>query len=265
MKVYISVDMEGIAATAVWDEVDHKHKDYPLFQNQMTAEAAAACEGALAGGATEIVVKDAHASGRNIDASALPKEARLIRGWSGHPYSMMQELDDSFTCALMIGYHSRTGSGGNPLSHTMTGKATEITINDIKTSEFLLNSFTAALHQVPVIFLSGDEALCEHAKKLIPSINTVGVKRGVGNSVVTIHPEKVVEEIKSVVAQTLPGETTSCLLELPKHFKIKIRFHKPKDAYKASFYPGMILEDDQIVSFETDDWMESLRMIHFVL
>ena len=45
----------------------------------------AACEGALAAGATQIVVRDAHGSGRNILQEHLPKQAQLIRGWSGHP------------------------------------------------------------------------------------------------------------------------------------------------------------------------------------
>lgn len=265
MKVYISADMEGIAATAVWDEIDHKHKDFPAFSKQMTAEVAAACEGALAGGATEILVKDAHASGRNIEAGKLPKEAKLIRGWSGHPFSMMQELDESFDCALMIGYHSMAGSNGSPLAHTMTGKATEITVNGTKASEFLFNAYTAASQKVPVVFVSGDEALCEHAADLIPGIRTVGVKKGVGDSVVTIHPEKAVEEIRATVAQAVPGDSSDCLIELPDHFDVIIRFHKSKEAYKALFYPGMSLEDDQIVRFEADDWMEVLKMSHFVL
>ena len=265
MKVYISADMEGIAATAVWDEVDRKHKDYPAFSKQMTAEVVAACEGALAGGATEVLVKDAHASGRNITAGELPKEAKLIRGWSGHPYSMMQELDESFDYVLMIGYHSWAGSGDNPLSHTMTGKAAEITVNGIKASEFLLNTYTAAMHKVPVVFLSGDEALCKHAEKLISGIHTVGVKKGVGDSVITMQPEKAVEDIRLKVAEAVPGDSSECLIDLPEHFDLMIRFNKAKDAYKAPFYQDMSLEDEQIVRFKTADWMEVLKMIQFVL
>ena len=69
------------------DEAAKLHSDYPQFAQRMTAEAVAACEGALAAGATEIVVRDAHGSGRNILQEQLPREAKLIRGWSGHPYA----------------------------------------------------------------------------------------------------------------------------------------------------------------------------------
>lgn len=86
IRVYISVDIEDVAGISHWDEASKTHADYTQFRNQMMAEARAACEGALAAGATSISVKDAHGSGRNLMASALPKPAELISGWSGHPY-----------------------------------------------------------------------------------------------------------------------------------------------------------------------------------
>ncbi|MBC8401034.1 MAG: M55 family metallopeptidase, partial [Candidatus Marinimicrobia bacterium] len=96
MKIYISADMEGICGSTNWDEANKDKGDYREFQQQMTAEVVAACEGALAVGADEIMIKDAHATGRNIIAAELPPKTQLIRGWSGHPYSMVQELDESF-------------------------------------------------------------------------------------------------------------------------------------------------------------------------
>eukprot|EP01050_Picozoa_sp_SAG11_P014341 SAG11_NODE_1755_length_4311_cov_3.289411_4_plen_186_part_00 len=44
-------------------------------------------------------------SGRNIRQEALPPCVTLIRGWSGHPYAMVQEIDSSFDACAMIGYH----------------------------------------------------------------------------------------------------------------------------------------------------------------
>src|SRR5512133_1123253 len=110
MKVYISADIEGITGTTVWDETEKKHPDYAEFQQQMTAEVSAACESCIQAGAEEVWVKDAHDSARNILAAQLPPQTRLLRGWSGHPYLMMEGLDSSFQAALMIGYHSRAGS-----------------------------------------------------------------------------------------------------------------------------------------------------------
>ena len=117
MKVYISADIEGITGTTHWDETDKAKADYTEFRQQMTAEVAAACEGALKAGVNEIWVKDAHDSARNIIAAQLPPETRLNRGWSGHPYFMMDRLDSTFQAVVMIGYHSRAGSGASPLAH----------------------------------------------------------------------------------------------------------------------------------------------------
>ncbi len=150
MKVFISADIEGITGTTHWDEADKKNPDYAEFQEQMTAEVVAACEGATEAGASEIWVKDAHASARNLIAAKLPKDVRLIRGWSGHPFLMAQELDETFQAMLMIGYHSRAGSNANPLAHTNTGSAAYIKINDHYASEFLVHAYAAALVNVPV-------------------------------------------------------------------------------------------------------------------
>ena len=112
MKVFISADIEGITGVTHWDETEKPKADYKEFREQMTAEVSAACEGALQAGCNEIWVKDAHASARNLIAAKLPRETRLVRGWSGHPFSMVQELDASFDAMLMIGYHSQADRSG---------------------------------------------------------------------------------------------------------------------------------------------------------
>ena len=142
MKIYISADMEGITGVTHWNEVEHnKPSQYTQFQERMTKEVLAACNGANDAGATEIWVKDAHYSGRNILSEYLPKNVKLIRGWSGHPYSMVQELDSSFDALMMVGYHSMAGQGGNPLAHTMSSsKLDSVFINDQQTSCLLYTS-----------------------------------------------------------------------------------------------------------------------------
>lgn len=176
MKIFISADIEGITGTTHWDEATKTSPDFAEFSEQMTAEVAAACEGAFSAGATEIYIKDAHATARNLIATNLPQETQLIRGWSEHPYSMVQELDSAFDAVLMIGYHSRAGSDENPLAHTISGKASAIKINNLFASEFLIHTYAAALVDVPVVFLSGDEGICTEAKSILPEISTVAVK-----------------------------------------------------------------------------------------
>ena len=145
LKVFISVDIEGAAGIAHWDEADSGHGDYSEFRERMTQEAVAACEGALAAGATEIWVKDAHGSGRNILQEALPREAVLVRGWSMHPYAMVQELDSSFDACCFVGYHGHASHPDNPLSHTNTGLWNKITVNGEDLSEYRQHAHTAAL------------------------------------------------------------------------------------------------------------------------
>lgn len=200
MKIYISADIEGITGTTDWNEVTKGKEDYTEFRQQMTNEVCAACEGAFEAGATQILVKDAHSTARNLIASQLPEKVKLIRGWSRHPYLMMQEIDNSFDAALMIGYHSMAGSGGNPLAHTLNSSlVSSIKINDLPVSEFFINCHTAALEGVPVALLSGDGEICREAESLIPGITTVSVKDAYKAS---FYPGSILSSPKTVVFET---------------------------------------------------------------
>ena len=266
MKVYISADMEGITGVTHWDEVDQHKPSYPRFQKQMSLEVAAACEGAKKGGATEVWVKDAHDSGRNILPEYLPGGVKLIRGWSGHPYSMVQELDYSFDALVLIGYHSRAGQGGNPLAHTMSSSKVEsIYLNDMQTSEFLLHAYVAGKHKVPIAFLSVDVGLCEEVLKIIPNISTHATMIGIGNSTISIHPQESVEQIESKVAICLKKDFSNNLLEVPKSFEIKIKFNKAQSAYSASHYLDAKQLDPKTVAFVANDYDDIMRFIHFVI
>jgi D-amino peptidase len=238
MKVYITADIEGITGATHWDETDKKNPDYGEFREQMTAEVAAACEGALSAGATEIWVKDAHWTGRNIIPSKLPREVRLVREWSGHPLSTMQELDETFQAVLMIGYHSRAGSSASPLAHTMTGNVIYITINGQYASEFSIAAYTAGLVRVPVVLVSGDAGICQEAEASIPNLCSVAVKHGVGNSTVNIHPHLAVERIRTGVEAALKGDVSRCHVPMPEHFAVELRYKNHADAYHVSFFPA---------------------------
>ena len=228
MKIFISADMEGITGVNHWDEVEHnKPTFYHQFQDRMTKEVLAACEGAIDAGAKEIWVKDAHYSGRNLLSEQLPKEVKLIRGWSGHPYSMVQELDGSFTALLMIGYHSMAGKGGNPLAHTMSSSKIEsIFINDQQTSEFFLHGNIASKHKVPLVFVSGDAGLCKEVRDVSPNTICHATMVGVGDSTISIQPEESRNAIRKKVKNSLSSDLKYCIWDHPKSFTLKIRFIK---------------------------------------
>jgi len=265
MKIYISADIEGIAGISDWDEATLGKEHYNIFQEQMTREVIAACEGAIAAGATEIIVKDAHDTGRNLDPYQLPYPVQLIRGWSGHPYSMVQELNSSFAALILIGYHSRSGSGGNPLAHTLSEEINWILLNGQPTSEFHLMAMTAAYEKVPVVFISGDSALCQAVKAYDTNIETVVTKKGIGESVWGIHPEEVVKQIQAGVERALQHRDQIPVKPLPEHFKLEVEYKHPPDAYENSFYPGAKLQSEQSVIFETNNWFEVMRTLWFIV
>ncbi len=258
--------MEGICGTTDWNEVTRGEEEYSEFQKQMTAEVSAACKGAYAAGATEIVIRDAHDTARNLIASELPEGTLLVKGWSRHPYMMMQELNNSFDAVLMIGYHSHAGGGGNPLSHTMRSQAvTQVTINDVTAGEFLINSYTAMYEKVPVVCISGDREICDYSKEITPHITAVAVKHGNGTSTINIHPKTATKRIAQSVEEALAGDISQCLSELPKCFQTTVTYAHAKDAYKASFFPKAQLISPRKVSFESEDYFNVLTFFVFNL
>jgi D-amino peptidase len=263
VKTYISADIEGVTGAAHWDETDQKNAYYAELREQMTAEVAAACEGALNAGATEVWVKDAHGWARNIMAAKLPREVRLVRSWSGHPFGMMQELDETFGAALVVGYHSRAGSNGSPLAHTKTGNMISFKINDQYASEFMISAYTAGLVRVPMVFASGDAALCQEAQSFIPSLSTVAVMYGAGNSTISIHPHLAVERIRAGVEAALKADVPRCRVPMPVHFSVELQYRNHADASHASFFPGVSQTGPHSVQFEADDYFEVLRFFSF--
>ncbi len=169
VRVFISADIEGVAGITAREEATKGQPGYETFRAQMDAEVAAASEGALAAGATDVVVKDAHGDGRNLSPGALPPPVRLIRGYSGHPLAMVEGLDGTFDAAMFVGYHSAAGSGGSPLSHTLSRrKLTALRLDGEPASEYRLHAFAAAELGVPVVLVTGDRALCDEVARSSP-------------------------------------------------------------------------------------------------
>lgn len=265
MKIFISADIEGVNGVTHWDETEKHKADHKAFAHQMTLEVKAACEGAINAGVDEIWIKDAHDSGRNIDHNLLPKSTKLIRGWSGHQFSMVQELDKTFDALLFIGYHSAGGTNTNPLAHTMNTNTDYIKLNGEYLSEFLLNAYIAAYLNVPVVFLSGDLGLCDEVKKLNENIVTIPVKEGIGNSTINIHPELALGLIKNGVEESLKKELYLCNIGLPKEFELEIKYTQHAAALRGLTYANVEQIDHKVVRFKTKDYMEVVRALRFLL
>src|SRR5690625_5012441 len=154
MRVFISVDIEGVAGVTHRDQTGKDGPDYEQARVLMTNEANAAIKGAVQAGADEIVVNDSHGSMRNICIEMLSEEARLISG-SPKRLAMMEGITQDFDAAIFIGYHAKSGSQGI-LNHTYSGKAIgQVKVNDVEYGEFGLNALIAGEYNVPVVFVSG--------------------------------------------------------------------------------------------------------------
>lgn len=264
MKVFISSDLEGTCGICDWSEAEDEKRD-PYFCRQMTREVSAAAEAALAAGSCEVVIKDAHATARNLDPEGLPEKTRLIRGWTGDIYCMMSGIDTGkFDAAMMTGYHSPARGTGSPLSHTMHREVESIKINGELCSEFMLNAYTAGYFGVPVCFISGDRAVCEMAKELIPEIKTAPVHEGIGGATASLHPAEAIRLIGERSREAFEGEKyKKCLVTMPPFFEIQISYQSHIEAYRNSFYPGAIQVSGTKLRYKSTNFIDVLRFVHF--
>lgn len=265
MKVYISVDIEGITGSTSWGSTNLGHFEHARLAHEMTLEAVAACKGAIAAGATEIYVKDAHDSGRNLDMTLFPEEANIIFDWTCDPYSMVGGLDSSFDALMFVGYHSPAGLNGNPLSHTMNLDNQYIKYNGQLASEFLIHAYAAvADYQVPTVFLCGDRMLCDHVATYDPNITTAAVKEGLGHATINIAPAKVHKLIEDGAKKGLEN-ITNCHLDVPETITMEIRYKDHANARRASFFPGVVLVDDFTVSYTTSCMRDLMTARMYIL
>ncbi len=259
LKVFISVDMEGITGVTNWEETGRSGKDYDYFRRLMALEASAAVEGAVAAGATEIVVRDSHGSARNILPDVLHKSAKLLRDWSGGPKSMMEGIDESFHAVVFIGYHAKAGTPDALLEHTMTGNVTDVSINGVSLPEAGINALIAGHYDVPVVFAAGDEALCGQAQSLFGNVETVAVKEGIGGASLNLHPEVSREKIRIGVEKAIRNRSQYKPYKLPSPYELVIKLKNEKSVYTGANYPGMVRTGDWELTYKTDDIMEAIK------
>jgi len=129
----------------------------------------------------------------------------------------------------------------------------------------MINSYIAAIHKVPILFISGDQGICKDAKKLVPNITAVETKIGIGGSTINLSPEKVIDLIRDNAEKSLKKNTSENLLILPNEFEDEIKFKEHINAYKMSFYPKMKAVDSHTIKMVTNDFMDVVTAHSFVL
>jgi D-amino peptidase len=230
----------------------------------MTEEVLACIQGARNAGAGEIIVKDAHGPAVNIDPTRMPSGVTLLRGWTGHPYMMVEGIDKSFDAALFVGYHSSASRTGNPMSHTLS-PCVYLKINGVLASEFTLYSYACAIEGVPTVFLSGDKMLCNDFMYLHPGLVTCPVKDGVGAMTINYSTEETLGKITELSETALKQDLKRALVKLPGHFEVELCFKEHKYAEAASYFPGVVKISDNTVTFQSEDFFEILRTIKWII
>jgi len=262
VRVYISVDMEGIAGVvheSQTDPSDPAHAaEYGRFRRLMTAEANAAIEGALAAGASKVVVNDSHWYMRNLLAEELHQAAELLSG-DPKPRSMVEGIDAGFDAALFIGYHARAGTRHAILDHTYADRIHEVRLNGHAVGELGINAAFAGVAGVPVALVSGDASLAAEARALLGEhVATVVVKQAVSRHAArSVAPAVACGMIRDGVTAALKQKHVPFLLSPP--ITVEVDFALTIHADMAELCPGATRTGGRTVAFTHQDYREVFR------
>ena len=262
MRVYISIDMEGVAGVVHEDQTDPiepRHAgEYNRFRHLMTNEANAAIAGALEAGATGVVVNDSHWLMQNLLAEELNPVAELLSGGPKR-LSMVEGIDGGFEAAMFVGYHARAGTRDATIDHTYTSRVYEARINGQAVGELALNAAMAGVHSVPVAMVSGDQALAAEAKALLGNaVETVVVKEAVGRFAArSLAPSVACQRIRAGTAAALKRKHAPFTFKAP--IRLEVDFVVSQMADMAELVPGSERSGGRSVGYTGDDYREVFR------
>lgn len=263
MKVFISVDMEGVTAVTDPEDVLPEGSDYQRGRVFMTGDANAAVLGAFDAGATEVVVNDSHWIMRNLLIEQIDPRARVIKGFH-KPMCMMQGIDESVDAAVFVGYHSCSGTEQGVLAHTLLGKEVHnMLINGEPTGETRLNALLCGHFGVPVAFVAGDDTVCREAKNVLgQDLPTFAVKDGIDMFTAScLHPEVSAKGIREGVAAALRdmGKREPYKMEMPITFGFE--FNSTTIAATCEYMPEVSKPSPYTTEFTTDDMPKAMKII----
>ena len=259
MNVYISADMEGVTGVTHPEDVIPGRSEYERFRRLLTADVNAAIEGAVAAGADGIIVNEAHDGMKNILLEELDSRAELIIG-RRKPYVMMEGVNGA-DVVFFIGYHTGAGTGG-VLSHTF--RATPIIsveLNGEPCSEGRMNALFAGLHNIPVGFVSGDDMVCQEARKLYSGARTAQVKVAIDRYTARCLSPRIAhyyirEEAKTAVEEV--GRLIPYALDSPYTFTVE--FASASLAASTLYFPQIERLDDRRVCWTHEDYTVAYKM-----
>jgi D-amino peptidase len=254
LKVFISADMEGVSGVVDASQTRMEEREYERARKLMTGEVNAAIEGALLGGATDVVVNDSHGSMRNILIEDLNPAAELISG-SPKPFSMMQGIGPEFGAAFFVGYHAGAGTGLSVLDHTYYGRVVyQAMVNGRVLSETGLNAALAGYHGVPVALVTGDKTLCDEARGLLGDVETAAVKEACGRlAAQCLPPSRAQALIRAAGRKALLAKHAPFILTPP--FTLVTDMLNTSLADIAGMMPGARRTGPRRLEYAADDYV----------
>jgi D-amino peptidase len=239
MKVYLSTDMEGTAGIVDWAQCVGDGPEAAAGRELLLAEVNAAIDGALAAGASDIVVNDSHSVMRNLAPDRLHGRATYISG-SHKPLYMMQGLDSSFDAIFFVSYHGSMGGDPAVLSHTYNPRAVaEVRLNGRVVGESGVNALVAAHYGVPVVLVTGDRTACEETVEVFPRVHTAVVKESISRfAAASLHPHAARDLIQSAATQALEDLDDAPVPDLPTPSTLEVTWRTTDMAEMATWIRG---------------------------
>ncbi|MEX0891944.1 MAG: M55 family metallopeptidase [Gemmatimonadota bacterium] len=252
-RVFISVDMEGLAGVVGSSDVSASSRDYEHFRTLMAGETNAAVEGALAADASYILVRDSHGAKTNLLPGDVHPSAHLLRGQSTGPKNMMEAVDSTFDAVVFIGYHARAGTPNAILEHTSTGNVLDFSINGVSLPEGGYNALVAGLYGVPVVFVAGDRAIVDQLRELVGPIGGVAVKREIADAALGMSPAAARAAIRAGVEAAIRERADARPYALTAPYTMVLKVHEERP-----LFPGARRTGDGEVTFTSSSLLEVL-------
>jgi D-amino peptidase len=260
MRVFISVDMEGVAGVATFDQIIRGGTGYPRAQELMTAEANAAIRGAFAAGADEVLVNDSHGTMDNLLHDRIDARARILFG-APRPSCMVQGISAADSLAVFVGYHAAAGAAG-VLAHTFSSNFTELRVNGQPMTEAEVNGLYAASLGVPVGVVTGDDEICDVARKAFPGVTAVEVKKAAGYSATdSLAPEAARNAIEAAVTAAVSDAASLRAQPAPDGLVLEVDFANPLMADYAASVPGTVRVSALTLLGEVPNVDELMRLV----
>jgi D-amino peptidase len=266
VRLFISVDMEGLGGVGTPAMTSSGGKDYATGRRLATDEVNVVVEAILARHPdAEILVNDSHGDHQNLLHTELDPRVTYIQG-SIKPLGMVQGLDGSFDGAIFLGYHAMAGDPDGFLAHTGSGSVKGLWLNDVEVGEGGMNAAFAGSHGVPVILVAGDEAATRELDALLDT-ETVSTKVAeTPSSARLVHPERVHERLRAGVERALYRLASGAFdvwdVGTPVH--IRMRFSSTTHVEILQSIPGMTKVDGFTVGYTAADADEAYRLIRLM-